>query len=362
MQYFLKCTNVVLIVLSLMFLNACKKKQADANKPKANPPTLVDVMIAEAQPISNIVEANGTVVANEFLELHTEVSGKLIYLNIAEGSMVKQGTILAKINDADLQAQIAKIKVQLDLAQKTTKRYKQLLDVNGINESDYDVSLNQVNGFKADIAYTQALISKTILRAPFTGIIGLRQMSPGGYVTPATTLATLQQTSKIKIDFTVPQNYSYLIKKGAMIDVETDANNNTRSKAIIVATEPGANTDTRNIKVRAILSQANVNPGAFVKVFLNAGDGKNSIVVPTNCIIPNDKANQVIVVKNGIANFVNVKTGIRQATSVEITEGIQQGDSVVVTGVLFARPKSKVKVRSVKTLADIFPKDSTTNN
>ena len=254
-------------VLIVFFFMACKKKSADAGKPKISPPVIVDVIIADRQPISDVVEANGTVVANEFLELHPEVSGRLTYLNIAEGSDVSQGTVLAKINDADLQAQLAKTKVQLDLAQKTSQRYKQLLDVSGINQSDYDIALNQVNAFKADMVYTQALINKTIIRAPFSGVIGLRQISPGAYVTPATTLATLQQTSKVKIDFTVPQNYSNIIKRGTVLDVELDGATQKRGRAIIVATEPGANTDTRNLKVRAVLSEANINPGAFVKVF-----------------------------------------------------------------------------------------------
>lgn len=360
MRYVFKWQKyLVAFVVVFNLFAACKKKSADAGKPKVTPPVIVDVIIADRQPISDLVEANGTVIANEFLQINPEVSGRLTYLNIAEGSYVSQGTVLAKINDADLQAQLAKTRVQLDLAQKTTQRYKQLLDVSGINQSDYDIALNQVNSFKADLVYTQALINKTILKAPFSGVIGLRQISPGAYVTPATTLATLQQTSKIKIDFTVPQNYSNIIKRGSVIDVELDGSTQKRGRAIIVATEPGANTDTRNLKVRAVLSESNINPGAFVKVFLNAGGGKSSIVVPTNCIIPNDKDNQIIVVKNGIANFINVETGIRQANSVEIVKGLNVGDSVVVTGVLFARPKSKVKVRSVKKLATLIPKDST---
>lgn len=360
MRYVLKTSKYCIVFVGVVcMLMACKKKDANAGKPKVLPPVIVDVIIAERQSISDIIAANGTVIANEFLELHPEISGRLTFLNIAEGSSVAQGTILAKINDADLQAQLAKIRVQLDLVQKTTQRYKQLLDVSGINQSDYDIALNQVNGFKADMVYTQALINKTVIRAPFSGVIGLRQISPGAYVTPATTLATLQQTSKIKIDFTVPQNYSNIIKRGSVLKIELDAASHKMGSAMIVATEPGANAVTRNLKVRAVLSESNINPGAFVKVFLNAGVSKTSIIVPTNCIIPNDKDNQIIIVKNGLANFVNVETGIRQSSAVEITKGINVGDSVVVTGVLFARPKSKVKVRSVKELASLLPKDST---
>jgi membrane fusion protein (multidrug efflux system) len=345
----------------LLSLAACKKKNADKNKPKTTPPVIVDVIVAQRQAVTDVVEANGTVVANEYVELRPEVSGRLTYLNIAEGSPVKEGTILAKINDADLKAQLAKTRVQLDLAQKTEERYRQLLAVSGINQSDYDAALNTVNGYKADIQYTQALIDKTVIKAPFSGIAGLRQVSPGAYVTPATVLATIQQTSKVKMDFTIPENYSNLIKRGDVVDVELDAATQKRGRAMIVATEPGANTDTRNLLVRAVLAEANVNPGAFVKVFINAGKGRTSVLVPANSIIPDDKSNQVIVVKNGTANFVNVQTGIRQENAIEIISGINVGDSVVVSGVLFARPKSKVKVRSVKKLSDIAPADSIAN-
>ena len=362
MRYVFKMLKYSLAILFIMgCFVACKNKSADAKKPKTTPPVIVDVIIAERQAITDVIEANGTVVANEFQELRPEISGRLTYLNISEGNSVAAGTVLAKIYDADLQAQLAKARVQLELAQKTVQRFKKLLDISGINESDYDIAVNQVNSFKADMVYTQALINRTIIRAPFSGVIGLRQVSPGAYVSPATVLATLQQISKVKIDFTVPQNYSNIIKKGAVLDVELNAGNHNMGRARIIATEPGANTDTRNLKVRAVLAEANINPGAFVKVFLNAGEGKTSIVVPTNCIIPNDKDNQVVLVKNGMANFVNVQTGIRQANTVEIVSGINVGDSVVVTGVLFAKPKSKLNVRSVKKLSELAAADSTAN-
>jgi membrane fusion protein (multidrug efflux system) len=362
MHFHLKSFTTSFVVITILcVLVGCGGKKKEADKPKTTPPVLVDVMIADRQSISDIIEANGTVLANEFGEIHPEVSGRLTYLNLKEGSYVAQGTVIARINDADLRAQIAKSKVQLSLALKTTERYKKLLDVNGINQSEYDIALNQVNGYNADIAYTQTLIDKTVIKAPFSGVIGLRQISPGAYITPATVLATIQQTSKLKIDFTLPQNYSNAIKKGDAVKVELDATSNTMGSALIVATEPGANTETRNLKVRALLAETNVNPGAFVKVFINAGKGRSSVFVPTNCIIPNDKDNQIIIVKNGMANFVDIKTGIRQENKVEVLSGVEVGDSVVVTGVLFARPKSKVKVRMVKKLSDLFPETAKTN-
>lgn len=326
---------------------ACKEKK---DKPKGGDekkdrPTIVDVMVAAPQPITNVIEANGTIIPGESTELRPEVSGRLTYLNVPEGKSVAQGTVLARINSADLEAQVQRTKVQLETATRTEERLKQLLEVNGINQSDYDAALNTVNTLKADVAYTQTLIDKTVVRAPFTGTVGLRQVSPGAYVTPASILATMQQLGKMKIDFTLPEENSDLIRIGSVVKVKLEGRDTTMRRATVIALEPQANRLTRNLMVRALLDDARVNPGAFAKVIISSGNNKKAILIPTNAIIPDDKNNQVIVVKEGKATFINVQTGTRTANNVEIIQGISEGDSVVVTGVLFAKPGSTLKVR-----------------
>ena len=343
----------------IMFLAACSSKPKNSGKPKESPPIVVDVLVVNTVPLSNRVEANGSVVANEYAEIRPEVSGRLTYLYIAEGAAVSRGTVLARVNDADLRAQMGKSKTQLNLARKTLDRYKVLVDAGGLNQADYDIVLGQVSAFNADIAYTQALIEKTVIRAPFSGVMGLRQVSPGAYVTPATILATLQQLNTVKLDFTLPDIYSDLVKRGDIVDVILGEDDQQNGRAQITAIEPSASATTRNLKVRANLLGNNPLPGTFVKVILKPAVGKQVVMVPANCIIPDDKNNVIVVVKNNKAAFVPVKTGVRQASLVEITEGISIGDSVVVTGVLFARPDAVLKVRGTKTLADIMKADST---
>jgi membrane fusion protein, multidrug efflux system len=133
--------------------------------------------------------------------------------------------------------------------------------------------------------------------------------------------------------------------------VEMDENGKTR-KAQIIAIEPQVNLATRNMTVRALLENNNANPGSFVKVQVKSGLNKRAIMIPTNALIPDDKNNQVVLVKNGTASFVNVTTGIRLANNVEITAGIKEGDTVVITGVLFARPKAPLQVRNTRTLEE----------
>jgi membrane fusion protein (multidrug efflux system) len=342
------------VLIPILFLNlffaSCKGKK-DPPAPRSAGTPIVDAIIVKPQPITNHIEVNGTVVANEYVELHPEASGRLIYLNVPEGKWIEEGTVIARVNDADLKAQINKTKVLLDLAEKTEERYKQLLAVNGINQSDYDAALNVVSGYKADIEYTKALLEKTVVKAPFSGIVGLRMVSLGAYVSPTTLIATLQQLDKIKIDFTLPEEYTNVVRIGGMVNVRTDANEkNQQVKAEILAIEPQVNQNTRNIKVRALLQNTKANPGAFVKVYINAGEDKSALMVPTNCIIPDDKNKQLVLIKEGKASFVNVQTGIRQANNVEITKGINDGDTVIVTGVLFVRPKNPVQLRTLYSL------------
>ena len=345
---------LLLLSFSLFSLSSCKEHAADGggsgHAAKAAEQTIVDVLVVSPRAVSNQIEANGTVVASEYVELHPEVSGRLVYLNVPEGASVAKGTVIARVNDADLQATLEKSKVQLELYKKTEEREHKLLDINGINEADYDLAVNNVNSTKADIDYTQAQLDKTVVRAPFDGVVGLRQVSPGAYVTPANIIATVQQVDKIKVDFTLPEQYSSVIRPGTLVDIQLDAQANSRRKGLIIATEPQINLTSRNLKVRALLKDGLAHPGAFVKVFVNAGAGKRAIMVPTNCIIPEDKNNQVIVVKGGKAKVVNVETGVREADNIEITKGLISGDTVIVTGVLFARPDAAVTIRNVKTL------------
>lgn len=341
-KYFL-CFWMMIVVV------ACKndKKEATtASKSNTQAPVFVEVMIAKNSTVSSNIEVNGSVLPNENLDIYPEISGRLVLLNVGDGSRVSKGTILAKINDADLQAQLKKLKIQVELAQKTEERLKKLLAVNGINQADYDMALNQLNNLKADIEIVQTSIDKTIVKAPFDGVLGLRKISPGAYVTPQTILTTLLQTNKVKIDFSVPEEFASQMKKGKSIDIQSS---NQKLTATILATEPEINATTRNLKVRAILSEGQIAAGSFVKIqIVQNANNSTSIVIPTSCIIPEAKSKKVVVINNGKANFVNVETGLRTADGIQVTKGLKLGDSVVITGVLFVRPNSIIKVKSVK--------------
>lgn len=331
----------VLLAFSLMI--SCKSKVKEM-APKEKQAVMVEVIIAGAEDVLSNLEVNGTVLSNEMVELRPEISGRLIYLNIPDGATVKAGTLLARVNDADLQAQMEQQKTQLELATKTEKRLRDLLKVNGVNQADYDVALSQLNTIQATIKVLNAQIEKTIIKAPFSGELGLREVSPGAYVTPQTLIGTLQQTDKVKIDFTVPETYASIITKGGKVKVQTNSSAEALD-AVISAVEPQINSVTRNIKVRALLTSGIISPGAFVKVMLD--QNRQGIMVPSNAIIPDAISNQVVVVHNNKAVFTNVETGLRNSNVVELTKGVNVGDSIIVSGMLFVRPNGAVKIKKV---------------
>jgi membrane fusion protein (multidrug efflux system) len=325
----------------LIGLSSCGQK---TDKTKARPPVVVDVIIAESVNLPTTIEVNGSALSNEMVSLHPETSGRITYLNIPDGAFVTEGTVLAQINDAELQAELEQQKVSIELAMKTEQRLKKLLEVKGVNQSDYDAALNHVNTINAMMNIINAQIDKTIVKAPFSGTLGLRMVSPGAYVTPQTELGTLQQTDNIKIDFTVPETYADLIGVGNTVYIETNSSGEKQT-AIITAIEPQISVETRNMKVRARLEKGTINPGTFVKVILFKDE--KGIIVPSNCIIPDANSNQVIVIKNKKAAFVNVETGIRNADAVELASGVKPGDTVIVSGILFVRPNSVLKIRNI---------------
>ncbi|HOY31966.1 MAG TPA: efflux RND transporter periplasmic adaptor subunit [Bacteroidales bacterium] len=332
----------LLLLLCLVVLFSCNN--GEEKKKKDSAPVSVDIIIAREDSFPQVVEVNGSVLSEDMVELRPEISGRLTYLNIPDGGSVVKGTMLAKINDAELQAQLKQVQVQLDLAKKTEQRLKKLLAINGVNQADYDEAQNKVNLYQANIDVLNTQIEKTVIKAPFSGKLGLRQVSQGAYVTPQTLIGTLVETDKIKIDFSIPEEYEKMIGIGKNIFVKTN-NSDVNLTAVISAIEPQINPATRNLKVRARLREGTLIPGAFVKVYLN--EQSKGIVVPTSIIIPDAYSNQVVTIKNGKAKFVSVEVGTRTADFAEITSGLKPGDSIVVSGVLFVRPNAKVKIKGV---------------
>ena len=342
-----------LFAAAVFFLVACggKKKTETTQQKQAGakpPPMRVDAYIVTPQPFQENIEVPGSIVANDVAEIHPEVSGRIIQLNVAEGKYVSRGTLLAKLYDGDLRAQLNKLQVQLALAQKTEERQSQLLKIQGISQQDYDISLLQVNSLRADIGIIQTSISKTVVRAPFNGKLGLKNISIGAYVSPADVIAVINQVDQLKLDFSVPEKYIDKIKTGQLVTFTYEGAKKELG-ARVVATESNITENTRSLTVRAAVigTDPAILPGSFAKVKLSFDPDPNALLIPTQAVLPQARGKKVILYKGGTAIFADVTTGVRDSARVQVLDGLKAGDTIVVTGLLSVRPEGKIQIGKI---------------
>lgn len=353
LQMNIKSLNIAAGMLLLIIIASCSSKSNEKatpqSRPGANAALSAEAYIIKPMVLNADITVGGTLLPYEETEIHPEVSGKVVRVSIVEGSFVKRGTLLVKLFDGDLQAQLNKLNIQLKIAEKTQERQDQLLQIGGISQQDYDLSLLNVSTIKADIQILHASINKTEIRAPFDGKIGFKNISNGAYITPATIISTIRQVNKLKLEFSVPEKYSNAVKEGNTVYFTTETTPK-KYAAKIIATESGITQESRSLKILAVVEHLdkNITAGGFANVLFNLGDNANAVMVPSQCIIPEARDKKVITYKNGIADFVIVETGIRDSAKVEILKGLSIGDTIITTGLLSIKPGSKLNISSFK--------------
>ncbi|MCK9280006.1 MAG: efflux RND transporter periplasmic adaptor subunit [Melioribacteraceae bacterium] len=309
----------------------------------------VEGLIMKPGNLQDKIFTNGSVLSNEEVDLRSETSGRLTEILFEEGRSVKKGDLLAKINDSELQATLKKYAFRETLAKDREFRTRQLLEKNLASQQEYDIALNDLNSVNADIEFTKAQISKTEIRAPFDGIIGLRSVSEGSYITPQNKIASLQSINPVKIDFSVPQKYYNIIREGKQIYIKipgTDKRFNGR----IYAVEPKIEQNTRTLQVRALAdnSRRELSPGAYVEVEIILNEMNDALLIPSEALVPDLEGEKVYVYKNGLAIPSLVATGIRTEKDIQILSGISRGDTVITSGIVQLRPKTPVSLKEVR--------------
>lgn len=341
---------IIGVFMVLFGMTAChsKKDKPAGGGPPTSASMVVEGIIVRPTLLNQIIYVSGTLKPFEETTLMPEVPGRVVSINLPEGRSVKAHTLLVKLFDGDLQAQLRKSETQLKIAESTRERQAELLKINGISQSDYDQTDLQVISIKNDIELTRVSIQKTEVLAPYDGEIGLRNISIGAQVTTSTALATIREVDKLKLDFSVPEKYSNIITQGGKLKFMIQGDE-AKYDAIVMASEQSIDANTRNLKVRAVVNKnsASLIPGAFANVELSLGERPQALMVPTQSIIPTEREKKLIVVKSGKATFVAVKTGVRESANIEVSEGIVPGDTVVTTGILFLKPGAAVKFSKI---------------
>ncbi|UKT63100.1 efflux RND transporter periplasmic adaptor subunit [Pedobacter mucosus] len=309
----------------------------------------VDGIIVKLTSFDTDLEVTGAIEANESVVLKSEVSGLVTGIFFNEGTTVSKGSILVKINDRDIQAQLQEALTKQNLSGTNENRAQQLLEKGAISQEEYDTSLADLKSLKAQSQLIRAQLAKATIRAPFSGKIGLRSISAGTYLTPATVIANLVSTNPVKITFSVPEKYAGQIKLGSTISFTTDGSSK-ENVGKVYAIEPGINAATRTLQIRALAPNANnaLLPGSFAKIKLALNTLQNAILIPNEAVVPVLKGKIVYIQKDGKAKEVKVEAGTRTDENIVITSGLKAGDTVLTTGSMALKKDAPVKVHLVK--------------
>ncbi len=320
-------------------------------------PTLkLEGYIAQKSVSEKDLKLNGTVLSSEEVEIKSEVAGRLQKIQFKEGGFVQKGQVLATLDDREIAAEINKLKIERNLLQIKEQRQKQLLNAEAGTKADYDLALNALQSLDAQINLLEVRKSKYVLTAPFSGIAGFRQVSEGAYINSGTVMASIYSISPLEIEFSVPEKYAPLMKSGNAIKFSQEGSEQ-QFTANIHLIEPFIDPVNRTLRCRAQFSNGSrtIKPGAYVRIDLNLARNQKTFVVPAKAIIPDIKGAKVFVTEGGKGVFRSVKLGFRSENFVEVTEGLQEGDTIITNGLLQLKPGNQVSITS------FFEAEKTTN-
>ena len=311
-------------------------------------PLSINAVVLKKQSLTDKFVSIGTTIPDEEVDLSFESSGKIVSIYFSEGTHVKKGDLLAKINDKPLQAELKKLETQIPLAKERVFRQGALLQKDAVSQEAYEQVTTDYEKLMADIELVKSHIMQTELRAPFDGIIGLRLVSEGAYATPATIIANLTKISPLKIEFSIPERYASDVSNGTDITFSMeDPNGMMRThNAKVYAVESKVALETRSLMVRALFPNANeeILPGRYLSVEVNRREIKDALAIPSEAIIPEMGRSIVYLYKGGEAQLAEIITGLRTESHVQVLEGVNPGDTVITTGVMQLRMGMKVNI------------------
>lgn len=340
----IKVYVIPIICLGLLLLGACSgtSEKRDTSR-KRNRAIKVDYFIPQWTSVVKRGSSTGTFVANEKVTITSEVAGKIVRLPFNEGTRISQGDLIAVLDSELQQAQRKKIKLNIALAQKNWERAQELLKIDAITQKEADNIKSNLQTLKAELDRINVEISKHYIRAPFSGIIGVRNISVGAYVNPGTEITTLVQTAPIKLDFTVPAGIHSLIKEGETVNFISAAVEDTFTAEIYLKS-PIIDPNTRSVKIRAIADNPDnlFLPGGYAEVFYGLNVSDSSALVPAEALIPVLNGQKLLLIENGKVKSLPVEVGIRTENAIAITDGLNKTDTVILTGLMILKENNPV--------------------
>jgi membrane fusion protein (multidrug efflux system) len=304
----------------------------------------VEVAKVAVSDFSDEASAVGTLKSNESVVLRPETAGRIAAIGFKDGAIVGKGTLLVTLDAAVQEAELQQAKANLALAQTNFQRNQELVAKKFLSQQALDTSSANLKVQQATVQLAEAKVSKTRVKAPFNGMVGLRNVSVGDYVKEGQDLINVEDIATLRMDFKLPESYLGRVTKGQAVELTSDAMPGQSFKAVLDAVDPLVDQNGRAISARARLDNASgkLRPGMFVRVRLLFGDRKDVLMVPEQAIVPGAQP-AVFKVVEGKATLAKVKIGVRRAAQVEVVEGLVAGDVVVTAGQLKLREGAPVR-------------------
>lgn len=343
---------VLIAVILIGFILYPKIKSEEGTQiqysPSNNQLISVEAKLVVPRRIENIIKITGTIIANESVALNSEISGKIEKIYFMEGQQVKKGDLLLHINDDEIVAQLHRLKYTQQLNKEMEYRQRQLLEREAISREEYDIALTTLKTTLSDIEEREARLAKHKLKAPFDGIIGLRQVSEGSYITPSDLVANIYNINPIKIEFSVPGKYSPLVNIGDSINFNVESSEDYFN-GVIYAVEPRIDPRTRTLRIRAVCDNDDgiLIPGHFANINYILNVLEDALMVPSESVIPELNSHKIFLYRNGKVSQEEVDIGLRTEDEVQILNGISQLDTVITTGILQIRHGMPVDINLI---------------
>ena len=317
---------------------AAADKVMSGNQKRGKQVLNVNAKVIKPQSLTDEFTTTGVLLPDEEVDLSFETSGKIVEINFEEGTAVKKGQLLAKVNDRQLQAQLQRLVSQLKLAEDRVFRQDALLKRDAVSKEAYEQVKTDLATLNADIEIIKTNIELTELRAPFDGIIGLRQVSVGTYASPTTVVAKLTKIAPLKVEFSVPERYAKQIKKGTNLNFSVEGTLDAFG-AQVYAVESAIDPNLHHFTARALYPNVHhtLLPGRYASVLLKKEEIPNAIAIPTEAIVPEMGKDKVYLYKSGKAEPVDIITGISTASEVQAIRGLHIGDTIITSGTLQLR-------------------------
>lgn len=312
----------------------------------APPPMPVEAATVEAGPLIRSVEAVGSLRSGESVMVRPEVAGRIAEIAFTEGGAVETGEVLVRLDAAAETARVASAQAHLALSRANYKRAQELSRRNNLSQAALDEAASQMQIDQAAVAVAQTALDKTVIKAPFSGALGLRQVSVGAYVAPGQDLVNLESLHPLKVDFRLPEVFAGDLRPGQPVDVSVDAFGGAPVRGAVAAIDPRVDVNGRSILLRAEVPNRDgtLKPGMFARVLLVLEEKPDALMVPEQALVPKGRQQMVVRIVDGAAAYTPVSIGQRRDGKVEIVEGLSDGDQVVTAGQIKLRPGQPVQV------------------